>query len=106
MITQDLTERRADIARAALQAERLQRPPQRVDCGLIDRQRLIVGSFCLREHHLAPLKFDDERNCAPDQRALGLAHIVLATQVGDVQREQVLRASDPRATAIDPGQQC
>jgi hypothetical protein len=49
-----LTERRADIARAALQAERLQRPPQRVDCGLIDRQRLVGGGTCLREHHLAP----------------------------------------------------
>jgi hypothetical protein len=33
----------------------------------------------LREHHLAPLKLDDERNCAPEERALGLAHVVLTT---------------------------
>jgi hypothetical protein len=42
-----LTERRADIARAALQAERLQRPPQGVDCGLVNRKRIVVGGTCL-----------------------------------------------------------
>jgi hypothetical protein len=35
-------------ARAALQFERLQRPPQRVDFGRIDRQGLVVGGTCLR----------------------------------------------------------
>ena len=47
-ITQDLTERRADIARAALQAERLQRPPQGVDRGLVNRKRIVGGGTAPR----------------------------------------------------------
>jgi hypothetical protein len=60
-----LTERRADIARAALEAQRLQRAPQGIDTSLVNRKRIVVGDTCLREDHLAPLKLDDECHCAP-----------------------------------------
>jgi len=36
---------------------RLQRPPQGVDRGLVNRKRIVGGGTCLREHHLAPLSF-------------------------------------------------
>jgi ethanolamine ammonia-lyase large subunit len=65
-----------------------------------DRQRLVVGGTCLREHHLAPLKLDDKRNCASEQRAHGDgASVQAATRVNAEQASKRTMRRPTRRTA-------
>ena len=90
---------RRNVARDALQPNRLKHTPQAVGAGHIGAE-IVLSCRAGREFGLKPLQLDGKSASAPDQAALGLRNGVGAALIGNMQRNDIAQPTRPGTAAI------
>ena len=90
-----------DVARLALNADRLKQATQVASGALVEIEVLSRRFAGQREFGFEPLKLDRQRGRATDDAALGRRRVVDAAEIGYVLGNYVAAAPDPGGAAVD-----